>query len=52
MRRLGDNDFGYVAEVKGRKMEFTTETDLNEYIEEPEEESNGSSIFSQNSHIL
>jgi hypothetical protein len=45
MRRLGNNDYGYCAEVNGQKMEFATEKELDEYLEETSEESNVSSVF-------
>lgn len=50
-RRRGHNDYGFVAEVDGRKMEFATDEEFKEY-EELLEESESSFIFSQNSQSL
>ena len=52
MERLGLSGYGYFANVDGRKMEFVNEYELDEYVEEPSEESESSFIFSQNSHLL
>ena len=47
MERLGLSSYGYFANVDGRKMEFVNEYELDEYVEEPSEESESSFIFSQ-----
>ena len=52
MERLGLSGYGYFANVDGRKMEFVNEYELDEYVEEPSEESGDSFIFSQEPHSL
>lgn len=48
MERLGLSGYGYYADVDGRKMEFVNEHELDEYVEEPSEESESSFIFRKN----
>ena len=52
MERLGLSSYGYFANVDGQKMEFVNEHELDEYVEEPSEESESSFIFSQKSQLL
>ena len=46
------NGYAFVAEVDGRKMEFATYKEFKEYVEELDEESESSFIFSQNSQFI
>lgn len=48
MERLGLSGYGYFANVDGRKMEFVNEYELDEYVEEPSEESESSLYFRKN----
>lgn len=46
-KEKGYNGYAFVAEVDGRKMEFATYGEFKEYVEELDEESESSFIFSQ-----
>lgn len=50
IKRRGHNGYGFVAEVKGKKMEFATDKEFKEYEEELEEKSESSFLYFRKIH--